>query len=304
MTRAVSVVALALPLLFLTVEAQAQGYAVETTASNLNVRDSAWGSVVGTARQGMRFVVGAQDGDWLRIDFQGRQAWVSASYTRRVASDGAAVTATFLNVRSGPSTSNKVIGLVARGQRYARLAASGDWFKIQYDDRTGWVSAAYVDRVSYAGAAASAPNASSRPAIQPGERRAPAMQATQAELEVLARICKGEAGVCSYQGKVAVCAVVLNRVRASGFPNTITGVAHQPYQFSCYDPPRRNQLYWGSIPQDCWNAAREALAGRDPSLGATFYFNPYLVRPSWARSMHLLVRIGSGPSDTHDFYRP
>ncbi|RMG10516.1 MAG: hypothetical protein D6731_17305 [Planctomycetota bacterium] len=123
------------------------------------------------------------------------------------------------------------------------------------------------------------------------------------DLEVLARIVKGEALRCSFEGKVAVAAVVLNRVASPKFPDTIRGVAHQPYQFSCYDPPRRARLYGGPVPAVCYDAARAALAGRDPSRGADHYFNPYLASPAWARNMTFVRRIGTDRTNTHDFYR-
>lgn len=134
------------------------------------------------------------------------------------------------------------------------------------------------------------------------------IQANAASLEILARIVKGECpAYVPWAGKVAVAAVVLNRVRSRRFPNTIRGVAHQPAQFSCYNRKYRRQLYDGRIPEYAWRAARTALAGQDPSRGATFYFNPFLVNPSWKRDMVLIRRIGN-PSrprqTTHDFYRP
>jgi len=136
-------------------------------------------------------------------------------------------------------------------------------------------------------------------------RRWPAMQASQAQLEVLARIVKGECPPnVPYAGKVAVAAVVLNRVRSSWFPNSIAGVAHQPRQFSCYNANERQRLYYGTIPDFAWEAAREALAGADPTGGSTHYFNPYVVQPSWARRMTFVLRIGTTRTTTHDFYRP
>jgi len=135
------------------------------------------------------------------------------------------------------------------------------------------------------------------------ELKQPPMQASQAELEVLARICKGEALQCSFEGKVAVCAVVLNRVRSAHWPNSITGVAQQPKQFSCYNADQRSRLYYGTVPQECWEAARAVLQGRDPSMGADHYFNPHLVKPSWARGMKFLRSIGSKVTDQHDFYQ-
>jgi hypothetical protein len=131
-----------------------------------------------------------------------------------------------------------------------------------------------------------------------------AMPLTATEIEIVARIVKGEVWpTSSFEAHVAVAAVVLNRVRSKGFPGTVAGVAHAPFQFSCYNADKRAKLYWGPIPDVALRAARAAAAGADPVKGATFYFNPYLVSPSWADSMTFLRRIGVGPNDTHDFYK-
>jgi N-acetylmuramoyl-L-alanine amidase len=135
-------------------------------------------------------------------------------------------------------------------------------------------------------------------------REAPVSGVSREHLEVLARIVKGEMphDGC-FEGKVAVAAVVLNRVRHPAFPKSIPGVAHQPLQFSCYNRDVRRRLYNGPIPEWAWEAARAAVNGRDPSNEATHYFNPYLVQPSWARTMRFLKRIGTESHTTHDFYR-
>lgn len=126
---------------------------------------------------------------------------------------------------------------------------------------------------------------------------------TDEELEILARIVKGEAWPgSSLESHVAIAAVVLNRMRAPGFPKTVEGVAHQPWQFSSYNPDLRTRLYLGPIPAVCWEAARAAAAGEDPTGGATYYFNPYLVKPEWASRLRFVKRIGTSPLDTHDFY--
>lgn len=134
-------------------------------------------------------------------------------------------------------------------------------------------------------------------------RHAP-MQATPEEVEILARIVKGECWHSTPQvGRVAVAATVLNRVRSPDFPSSIRAVAHQPKQFSCYNVRMRKRLYAGPIPQEAWDAARAALAGEDPTGGATHYFNPYLVKPKWARQMKRIIRIGTNGLNSHDFYR-
>lgn len=54
------------------------------------------------------------------------------------------VTASALNVRSGPSTSNEKLGLIRSGQKYSSLTTQGDWHQIDFDERKGWVHGAYV----------------------------------------------------------------------------------------------------------------------------------------------------------------
>ena len=53
-----------------------------------------------------------------------------------------------LNVRSGPSTGNSIIGSVANGQRYVAVEQQNGWFKIHYADNTGWCSGSYLAALS------------------------------------------------------------------------------------------------------------------------------------------------------------
>ncbi len=53
-----------------------------------------------------------------------------------------------LNVRSGPGTGYSILGTVSAGQVYIASASSGGWWKIYYDNRTGWVSGAYASKVT------------------------------------------------------------------------------------------------------------------------------------------------------------
>ncbi|MBI3272783.1 MAG: N-acetylmuramoyl-L-alanine amidase [Planctomycetes bacterium] len=57
------------------------------------------------------------------------------------------VTTGSLNVRSGPSTSNSIIGGVANGQVYVSMSSSGGWRKIWYRGNTGWCSGSYLTQV-------------------------------------------------------------------------------------------------------------------------------------------------------------
>lgn len=51
------------------------------------------------------------------------------------------------------------------------------------------------------------------------------------ELDLLYRLVECEAGAESEEGKIAVANVVFNRMRSSKFPDTLSDVIYQPYQF-------------------------------------------------------------------------
>lgn len=112
---------------------------------------------------------------------------------------------------------------------------------------------------------------------------------TQHELMLLARVIYAEAAGEPYLGKVAVGAVVLNRVRSLSFPDTIEGVIYEPWQFSCVG----NRMFNAYPNQESINAAKDALAGWDPTGGALFYFNYHVVTNSWLWSKPAAGAIGN-----------
>ena len=105
---------------------------------------------------------------------------------------------------------------------------------------------------------------------------------------LLARLISAEARGEPYTGQVAVGAVVLNRVEHPSFPNTISEVIYQSGAFSC--------LYDGQwdepIADSAYKAAREALAGADPTGGAIYYFNPVTATSKWIWSRPEIITIG------------
>ncbi|MBC9783944.1 cell wall hydrolase [Heliobacterium chlorum] len=108
------------------------------------------------------------------------------------------------------------------------------------------------------------------------------------DLWMLARTITGEARGEPYVGQVAVGAVVLNRVRHPSFPNTVSGVIFQPGAFTAVDDGQ----IWMDINPTCLNAARDALAGWDPSGGALYYFNPATATSAWIWSRPQILTIG------------
>lgn len=93
-----------------------------------------------------------------------------------------------------------------------------------------------------------------------------AVQASEDEIELLAAILVCEAG-SSYEGMVAVGAVIMNRLKSSRYPNSISGVIYAPGQFTpAYTGMLDRQLARGSS-ESAYRAARAALAGEDPTNG-------------------------------------
>ena len=108
-------------------------------------------------------------------------------------------------------------------------------------------------------------------------------------LNLLARIIYGEARGEPYTGQVAVAAVVMNRVKSSSFPNTISGVI---YQSGAFDAVRDGQI---NLTPDSTakKAAQDALNGWDPTYGAIYYFNPATATNKWIWSRPMTVTIGN-----------
>ena len=104
-------------------------------------------------------------------------------------------------------------------------------------------------------------------------RQAALAQQQAYELELLASIIFCEAGNQSYEGQVAVGAVVMNRVNSTSYPNTIEEVIYQSGQFTpamtgWLDRVRTSAGYTDAAMQ----AAKDALAGENP-IGNCLYFD-------------------------------
>ena len=112
-----------------------------------------------------------------------------------------------------------------------------------------------------------------RIAAEKAAAEAAAEAAAQADKELLASLIFCEAGNQPYEGQVAVGAVVMNRVKSSSYPDTISDVIYQSGQFTpamtgWLDSVRASSGYTESAMQ----AAEDALAGSNP-VGDCLYFS-------------------------------
>lgn len=89
---------------------------------------------------------------------------------------------------------------------------------------------------------------------------------------LLANLIYCEAGSEPYEGKVAVGAVVINRVLSSVYPDTVVGVIYQNKQFSPVSSGRLAlALAEGKATAACYQAADEAMKGYS-NVGNCVYF--------------------------------
>ncbi|WP_066632669.1 cell wall hydrolase [Desulfolucanica intricata] len=99
---------------------------------------------------------------------------------------------------------------------------------------------------------------------------------SRSDFDLLARIITAEADSESYTTKVAVGAVILNRVESPLFPDTIPGVVYQVaygrYQFE----PVLNGWINRPASAESIRAAKDALNGWDPTGGALYFFESWV----------------------------
>ena len=113
------------------------------------------------------------------------------------------------------------------------------------------------------------------------------------DLEILARTIQKEAGGESDKGKLAVGAVIANRVKAkSWMGKNLKEVILKPGQFSPWNSytnyaggeQGKEMLGVTAKPSEAsYEAARKILSGdyEDPTKGATHFVNPKISKPSW-----------------------
>lgn len=112
--------------------------------------------------------------------------------------------------------------------------------------------------------------------------------ATEANINLLARIISAEGRGESYIGQVAIGAVICNRIEHPSFPDTLQGVIYQNGAFTALVDGQFNE----PISESAYSAARDALNGWDPSGGAIYYYNPDKTDNEFIWSREVIKVIG------------
>jgi len=174
--------------------AEAQGfsfsriYRVNATSLNVRTGPSTRFTSVGRLTRGRAVYVHRFQAGWAQITFNGARRWTSARYLTRgsttpapaptrpspstPSTPGTAVTpATYeisysrLNVRTGPSTRNRVVATYSRGTRVRVTRRSGSWNGFLRAGRTVWAYAPGMRRAATAPPRPTTPAPSTRPVL-------------------------------------------------------------------------------------------------------------------------------------------
>lgn len=143
-------------------------------------------------------------------------------------------------------------------------AASEDWVCVRYaEEKTGYVSADYVTLQYELGEGMTIEEIKKKEEAEKREKlkqQLAAFKANGNEVVLLAALIQAEAGGQPYDGKVAVGAVVMNRVKSGGYPNSIADVIYAPGQFG---PVSNGSIgrYLGGPSASCMQAAQDAING-------------------------------------------
>ncbi len=248
-----------------------------------------------------------KNNEWTKIKSGDVTGWIKNEYlyfgkeAEEVAKDVGVLTAyantETLRVREEPSLEAGIVGLLANGQAVEAIAEEGDWVRVSYEGTTGFVSSEYV-RVEFGIDTAESMEAirereeaqRARAAAEAEAKRVQqkeAVFATASELDILAALIQCEAGGEPYEGQVAVGAVVMNRVRNGGYPNSITEVIYASGQFVPASGGRMESLILNKTTKaSCVQAAQEAINGAC-NVGDALHFRRNNGRPGLVIGNHV-----------------
>ena len=254
--------------------------------ANIRVSASADSGQTGILLPGHAVNVEGQEGDWSKVSSDGIEGYIRTDllvfgeearvHYKNVCGFTGTVTASSLRVRTQPSLEAETIGSLGNSSQIRIEGTEGEWYQVEYKGTDAFVHSDYVDlEDSVQGAMTVEEYQELQKQEEAGAastQSSTAVSAGSGDLAMLAALIECEAGGESYTGKVAVGAVVLNRVRSGSFPNSISEVIYQSGQFSPVSSGKFQNVLSRGARSDCYEAASAALAGENP-VGNCLYFN-------------------------------
>lgn len=227
-----------------------------------------------------------EEGDgWTKIQSGNLTGWVSNDYLifgeeaqtmmEEVGTLKATVLTDALRVRKDASQDAGVYKLVKNGEVLTAVEELDGWVAVQVDsDTVGYVSAEFVSvefTTEHGKTTKEIADEERAKELAKLSKNRGAVPTSVSDVTLLAALIQAEAGNQPYEGKLAVGAVVMNRVRSGGYPNTIVGVITAPGQF----PPATNGTVAAIAAKgpsaSCMQAAQAAVDGQT-TVGGALHF--------------------------------
>ncbi len=264
--------------------------AIANVEDSVNVRTepNEESEVAGKLYRGCAVTIIGGEGSWTQIQAGEVTGWVSdefllfgtdaEAFAQEVGSYQATVNGEALRIRLEPSEEAEVYDLAEIGASYPVTEQLDGWVGVSVGDgQNGYLSAEYVTidfKLGEAKTAAQiqAEEEQAKEEAEAQERReAEEAAANSSDVAILAALVQLEAGGESYEGKLAVASVVMNRVRSGGYPNSVSGVVYQSGQFPPASSARMAQLVANGASADCVQAAKQAIGGVS-NIGSLTHF--------------------------------
>ncbi|WP_052356532.1 SH3 domain-containing protein [[Clostridium] dakarense] len=122
------------------------------TTDRVNLRNGAGTSyrVITTLNKGEVLEVVSESNGWAKVKHDGRLGYISSQYLENLGSSSSNVSSTkivdtdTLNVRSGPSTSNGIVGKLHKGEKVGVISEGNGWSKIKFNSTEAYTSTMYL----------------------------------------------------------------------------------------------------------------------------------------------------------------
>ncbi len=246
--------------------------------STLNVRAEASEDAekVGKIYKDCGGIILEQKDGWTRIQSGNLVGWAKDKYllfgedaeevAEAVGKNIAVINADAVNIRQDKSTDAEVYGVMTKDNILDVISVEEDgWVCVDVEGNDGYVLSEFVDLEFKIDYGETMEEIKARKEAEKEANRYQNYGEYTADADttlLLAALIHCEARGESYEGQLAVGAVVMNRVRSSAYPDTIHGVIYASGQFTPALNGKVNKVYEsGNINESCIRAAEEALSG-------------------------------------------
>ncbi len=119
------------------------------TRVNVREKASSKSRLLGKADKGTTYEVLGRSGNWVKIKFEGKEGYVYRTYIRVDGEEtGKTVKIvnckTRVNVREKASSKSKIIGTAKKGETFELLGKSGNWYKVDFNGKVGYIFHRYI----------------------------------------------------------------------------------------------------------------------------------------------------------------